>query len=104
MRRPRLLIGQAIAVLCAASVVIAAMPARAQRGAVRIHVVDIDSTVPILRARLAAPSTPPLAPTFTDGRGNAMVDVPPAGRTLRISKPGYAPQTLSLDGSADVME
>src|SRR4051812_6878138 len=104
MRRPRLVIGQAIAVLCAVSMAIAAMSARAQRGAVRIHVMDIDSTVPILRARLAAASTTPLAPTFTDRGGNAMVDAPPPGRTLRISKPGYAPQAVSLDGSAEVIE
>src|SRR4029079_2602291 len=77
---------------------------RAQRDAVRIYVEDVDSGVPIPRARLAAASTTPLPPTFTDARGFATVDVPAAGRTLQITKPGYAPHTAMVTGSADLVD
>jgi len=101
MRRMRFVIG--LATILGASLP-TSLPARGQREAVRIYVEDIDSGVPIPRVRLAAASTTPLPPTFTDARGFATVDVTAAGRTLQITKPGYAPQTVMVNGSADLVD
>ena len=102
MRRSRFVIGLATAILGAS--LPTKVPARGQRDGVRISVVDVDSGVPILRARLAPASAAPLPLTFTDGRGVATVDVPQAGRTLQVTKAGYAPQTVTVDGTADVLD
>lgn len=103
MRRSRFVIGLATAIL-GATLPAASLPARGQRDAVRIYVEDVDAAVPIRRARLSAASATPLPPTFTDVRGLATVDVPQAGRTLQITKPGYAAQTVVVDGTGDLVD
>jgi hypothetical protein len=77
---------------------------QAQRGDVRLRVVDLDSDAPILRAQLTAGATDPLPPTFSDEHGLATVNVPPAGRTIRVSKPGYVAQSLKLTIGSELID
>ena len=68
----------------------------AQQPEVPLHVVDFDSGVPILRARLSSASAAPLPSMFSDVHGDVAVPVPQGRRTVRVSKPGYVPQTTEL--------
>jgi hypothetical protein len=76
----------------------------AQREEVLVVVVDLDSRLPIAHARVASASTQPIAPAFTDQHGAAAVSVASGGRTIRVGKPGYVPQTMRLDAGADAVE
>jgi hypothetical protein len=93
---------RAIPVLVIAALVTAAP--RAQRGDVRLRVIDFDSGLPILRAQLTSASTQAMPPTFSDEHGDASVDVPAAGRTIRVSKPGYVPQLIPLTAGSDPID
>jgi hypothetical protein len=75
-----------------------------QFDAVSLRVVDRDSRIPILRARVAAASTQSLAPTFTDGQGRVSIGVSRVGRTLRISKPGYVSQTIEVSAASEPVQ
>jgi len=96
MRPSRPAIVLATAVL---SILIAGMmspSARAQRIGVRVHVVDVDSAVPVAHAQIVSLSGTPLPPTMTDLHGDAVVDVPDVGRTVQVAKAGYAASSVKL--------
>lgn len=76
----------------------------AQDADVRLRIVDADSSLPIPRVQITSASTVPLVPTFTDQRGEATVGVADAGRTIRIVKPGYVPQSVRLTTAERAVE
>src|SRR5215212_7459940 len=78
------------------SIVLAVMATpHAQQRSVRLRIADANSGVP-LRARIAAASTAPLPRTVSDEHGEATVGMSSPARTVRISKPGYIPQSKEL--------
>jgi len=104
MGHRRVVTGLATAVVCVAIAVATSVSTFAQRERVRIHVSDVDSGLPIMHARLASVSAAPLPPTITDEHGDVTVDVPAGGRTVRIGKAGYAPESVPLMAGRDVVD
>lgn len=105
MRHRRVMIGLATAVLGGPIAVATSVSTFAQReSGVRIHVSDVDSGLPIMHARLASASTAPLPPTITDEHGDVAIDVPAGGRTVRIAKAGYAPESVPLMPGMEVVD
>jgi hypothetical protein len=104
MRHQRMIIGVATAVL-GLTMAAAPLSISAQReSGVRIHVSDIDSALPIMHARLASVSAAPLPPTITDEHGDVTIDVAAGGRTVRVGKAGYAPESVPLAPGMDVVD
>jgi hypothetical protein len=104
MRRWFRVAGLATAVLFVSIAIAASVSARGPQDGVRLHVIDADSGVPVAHARLASLSTTPLAPAMTDLHGDVTVDVPVAGSTVRVAKAGYAPQSIQLQPTPDVVQ
>jgi hypothetical protein len=100
MRSSRPAIVLATAVLCVPIASMTVAPARAQRIGLRVHVVDVDSAVPIAHARIVSLSGTPLPLTMTDLHGDAIVDVAEVGRTVRVAKAGYAAKSVNLPAPA----
>jgi hypothetical protein len=66
--------------------------------------VDVDSRVPIAHVRVVSLSATPLQPLVSDSQGDVLVDVPDGGRTVRVSKAGYAPESVQLKSGSDVVD
>ena len=102
--RASVVLGLATAVLCVPLAARTSVALFAQREGVRLHVIDADSGVPIVHARLTSLSTTPLPPAMTDERGDVTIEIPGAGRTVRVSKAGYVPRAVQLDRAVDAVD
>src|SRR4051812_37564473 len=77
-----------------------AMSAFAQNDRLRIHVVDLDSRLPIARARVVSTSTAVLPPVFSDAHGELELE-PRGARSIRVTKAGYVSQPIAIDDLVD---
>jgi hypothetical protein len=100
MHRSHVLSTRATGVLGAALAAATLVSTSAQNDRLRVQVVDLDSRLPIARARVMSTSTTTFPAVFTDVHGE--LELEPGGvRSIRVTKAGYVPQPIAIDGLAD---